>query len=217
MIDLATWTSVISAIAAVVAVYFSARATRAQRAAVVAQQEATAAARDAAKSADKAQRIQIRPALRINLDQQHGSNANGTPVTLTLTVRNVGHGTAVIERVKLFQYGNPGVEYTDTHGYEQKLLEQFDQAIFVPLAGLPLTGAAAGFSLPPLTDSTRALEVGATRDIFTLTIGTPAADRIVARFRAGLSAHVACRSLAGDEFSTDQQFADLREPGRVAG
>lgn len=214
MTDLATWiTGGISALAAAAAVYFAARADRAQRAAVMAQREATAAAREAAGSADKAQRIQIRPALRIDLDQQRGTNANGTPVILTLTVRNVGHGTAVIERVKLFQYGNPGVDYNDTYGFEQKLSEQFEQAIFLPLAGLPLTGAPAGLSLPALTDSTRALEAGATREIFTLSIGTPAASRIVARFHAGLTAHVIYRSLAGDEFSTHQQFADLRESG----
>lgn len=212
MTHLATWiTGGISAVAAAAAVWFAARADRAQRTAVMAQREATAAAREAAESADRAQRIQIRPALRIALDEQCGANPNGTPSILTLSVRNVGHGTAVIDRVKLFQFGNLSLDYNETYGFEQKLSEQFEAAIFVPLAGLPLSGAAAGLMLPPLRDSTRALEVGATRELFGLRIGTPAASRIVARFHAGLTAHVVYRSLAGDEFSTDQQFADLRE------
>lgn len=87
------------------------------------------------------------------MDQQGGANANGTPTVLTLSVRNVGHGTAVIERVQLFQYGNASVDYNDTYGFEQKLSEQFETAIFVPLAGLLLSGAAAGLALPALRDS----------------------------------------------------------------
>lgn len=211
MADLATWiTGGISAIAAVVAVYFAARADRAQRTAVVAQQEAAAAAREAAESADKAQRINIRPALHLQLSKQQGSSFFGTELAVELRVSNVGHGTAVIDCVKLFQYGNPGIEYHDTSGFEQKLREQFDEKIFVPLVGHRMEMAAAVLTLPALTDSTRALEAGATRTVFTLKFGM-AGPNIRTRFNEGLTAQVVYRSMAGDLFNTEQQFADLRE------
>jgi hypothetical protein len=38
--------------------------------------------------------------------------------------------------------------------------------------------------------------------------------RIVERVRERSSAQVVCRSLAGEEFNTEQQFADVREEHR---
>ena len=208
MTDLATW---IAAIAALASACFAWLAVRSQRAAVDAQEEATAAAREAAASADKAQRIQFRPALHVSFQQHRDPDVDGMPVTLALAVRNVGHGTAVIEGIRLFQYGNASMEYHDTRGAEQKLTEQFDGELFLRLAGVRLESTAE-LHLPPLTDIDRALETGATRTIFSLRItDTTRAARIVDRFREGLTAQVMYRSLAGDAFNTDQQFQDLRE------
>jgi hypothetical protein len=214
MTDLATWiTGGLAAVAAVASAYFAWRADRSQCAAVAAQKDATEAAKAAAESADKAQRIQIRPALHMILDARPAVDALNAPTLLSLIVRNVGHGTAVIERVKLFQYGNPSMEYHDTRGYEQRIFEQFDEEIFLRLAGDRLASGIAQLHLPQLTDIDRALETGASRTIFALRIDPPRAARIVQRFREGLTAQVIYRSLTGDEFNTDQQFADLREPG----
>lgn len=211
MTDLATWiTGGVSALAAVVAIYFAARADRAQRTAVIAQQEATQAAREAAESADKAQRIQVRPALRLQWTERPLLPANNAPIVLSLEVRNVGHGTATIERVRLLEYGNLRVEFHDTRGAEQRIVEQFDTEIFQRLEGVLMQAIPVQLRVPPLTEVDRALDVGAIRVLFELEIGAAHAARIIAKFRQHCSANVQFRSMAGEEFNTDQQFADLR-------
>lgn len=69
-------------------------------------------------------------------------------------------------------------------------------------------------SMPVLTDTDRGLEVGASRVLFDLKIPGAHARRIVERFRERSSAQVVYRSLAGEEFNTEQQFADVREVRR---
>jgi hypothetical protein len=218
MTDLATWiTGGVSALAAVVAVNFAARADRAQRTAVAAQREATQAAREAAEAADRVQRIQIRPALSLEWADRRVLPANNAPILLSRVVRNVGHGTAVIEHIKLFEHGNLRVEFHDTRGIEQKIVEQFDVELFQPLEGVLMHSIPVELYIPPLTDIDRALEVGATRALFELKIGAEHAPRISAKFREWSSAEVLYRSLSGEEFSTDQQFADVREGEQRSG
>lgn len=211
MNDVATWiTGGISAIAAVVSVYFATRADRSQRAAVTAQLEATEAANAAAVAADKVQRIQVRPALRFEWDEQRMVPANNSPVLLSHVVRNIGHGTAVIDRIKLFEWGNLRVDFHDTRGFEQKLVEQFDTDIFQRLEGVRMHSIPVELCIPPLTNIDRGLEVGATRTLFELKIPFEHASRIATKFREHSSAHVVYRSLTGDEFNTEQQFVDAQ-------
>lgn len=217
MTDMATWiTGGVSAAAALFSLYFARRADRAQGAAVTAQREANQAAREAAESAEKAQRIQVRPALRLEWDDRLELPATNAPVPLSLLVRNVGHGTAAIERIRLFEHGNLRVEFHDTRGIEQRLVEQCDVELFQVLVGVRMDAIPAELDITPLTDVDRALEVGASRALFVLKIPGAHARRIVERFRARSSAQVLYRSLAGEEFNTDQQFADLRDPERPA-
>ena len=204
----------ISAIAAVVSVYFATRADRSQRAAVTAQQDATEAAKTAAEAADKAQRIQVRPALRLEWDERRMVPANNSPILLSHVVRNVGHGTAVIDRIKLFEWGNLRVDFHDTRGLEQKLAEQFDTDIFQRLEGVLMQSIPVELHIPRLTNIDRALEVGATRTLFELKIPAEHAPRIVTKFREHSSAQVLYRSLTGDEFNTEQQFADVQNAER---
>lgn len=207
MTDLATWiTGGVSAIAAAVSVFFAFRADRAQNA-------AAAAAREAATSAEKAQRIQVRPALRFEWTQERELPPIHQ-VRLSLQIRNVGHGTAAIERIRLLEHGNPRVEFHDTRGIEQRLIEQFDAELFQVLEGVRIDAIPVTLRIPSLTDVDRALEVGASRALFVLKIPEAHAPRIVQRFRERSSAQVVYRSMAGEEFNTDQQFADLREPER---
>jgi hypothetical protein len=211
MTDLATWiTGGVSAGAAVVAVYFAARADRAQRTAVAAQREATQAAREAAASADKAQRIQVRPALSLEWTERRALPANNAPILLSHVVRNVGHGTAEISRIQLFEWGNLRVDFQDTRGLEQKLAEQFDTDIFQRLEGVRMQTIPVELCIPPLTNTNRALEVGATRALFELKIPAEHAPRIATKFREHSSAQVSYRSLTGDEFNTEQQFAEVK-------
>jgi hypothetical protein len=211
MTDLATWiTGGVSAIAAAVSVFFAFRADRAQSAAAVAQREATQAAREAAESAEKAQRIQVRPALRLEWAEERELPANNAPILLSRLVRNVGHGTASIERIRLLEHGNLRVEFHDTRGIEHRLIEQFDE-LFLVLEGVRMNVIPAELCIPPLTDIDRALEVGASRALFVLRIPAAHACRIAERFRERSSAQVLYRSMAGEEFDTDQQFANLRD------
>jgi hypothetical protein len=214
MTDLATWiTGGVSAAAAVFSLIFARRADRAQSAATVAQREATQAAREAAESAEKAQRIQVRPALRLEWDERPVLPANNAPILLSRAAHNIGHGTASIERIRLLEHGNLRVEFHDTRGIEQRLIEQFDE-LFQVLMGVRMGTIPVELSIPPLTDVDRGLEVGASRVLFELRIPGAHARRIVERFRERSSAQVVYRSLAGEEFNTEQQFADVREERR---
>jgi hypothetical protein len=211
MTDVATWvTGGIAALAAAVSVIFAWRADRSQRAAAAAQGEATKAARHAAEAADRAQRIQVRPTLRLEWDQRPAEDADNVPIVLSLLARNVGHGTAVIERVRLFEYGNLRVEFQDTRGLKLQIAEQFDLEIFQRLEGVRLESIPARLEIPALTEADRALEVGATRALFALIVDPAHAARICGKFRHHTTAQVSYRSLAGEEFETDQQFSDVR-------
>jgi hypothetical protein len=204
MTDMATWvTGGIAALAAIASAYFAWRAERSQRA-------ATTAAEKAADSADKAQRIQVRPALRFEWDERPEEDAYNVPIVLSYLVRNVGHGTAVIDRVRLFEHGNLRVEFHDTRGLEQKIADQFDSDIFQRIEGVRLEAIPARLNLPALTDNDRALAVGTTRVLFALKIDPAHAARISSRFRARVSAQARYQSLTGDVFDTDQQFSDVR-------
>jgi len=156
--DLAIWvTGGVAALAAVASSYFAWRAERSQVAAAAAQQEAAKAAQEAAGSADRAQRTQVRPTLRFEWDQGAAEDAYNVPIVLTYRVRNVGHGTAVLECVRLLEYGNLRMEFRDTRGFEQKLAEQFDVDIFQRLIGVRLDSVPARLNLPALTEGDRAL------------------------------------------------------------
>lgn len=214
MTDLATWmTGGVSAIAAVFSLLFARRADRAQNAATAAQREATQAAREAAESAEKAQHIQVRPALRLEWGERPVLPGNNVPIVLSHVAHNIGHGTALIERIRLLEHGNLRVEFHDTRGIEQRLIDQFDE-LFQVLMGVRMGTIPVELSIPPLTDIDRGLEVGARRVLFELRIPGDHVRRIVARFRERSSAQVVYRSLAGEEFNTEQQFADVRKEHR---
>ena len=211
MTDLATWiTGGAAAVAAIASAIFAWLANQSQQAAMAAQQRATEAAGQAAEAADRAQRIQVRPALRIDWDQRAAEDVFNVPILLTLYVRNVGHGTAIIERVMLFERGNPRLDFGDTRNIEQELAEQLDVEIFQRLEGVPIAAIPGGLRISPLTDNDRALEVGVTRELFVLSIAPAHAARISNNFRNHVLAIVRYRSLTGEVFDTDRQFADVR-------
>lgn len=135
------------------------------------------------------------------------------PILLSRVAHNIGHGTASIEQIRLLEHGNLRVEFHDTRGMEQRLIEQFDE-LFQVLMGVRMGTIPVELSIPPLTDVDRGLEVGASRVLFELRIPGAHARRIVERFRERSSAQVVYRSLAGEEFNTEQQFADVREEHR---
>ena len=123
---------------------------------------ATQAAREAAESAEKAQRVQVRPALRLEWDERPLLPANKAPILLSRVAHHIGHGhgTASIEHIRLLEHGNLRVELHDTRGMEQRLIEQFDQ-LFQVLMGVRMDTIPVELSIPPLTDVDRGLGVGA--------------------------------------------------------
>lgn len=121
-------------------------------------------------------------------------------------------GQPRLSALGLLEHGNPRVEFHDTRGVEQRLIEQFDAELFQVLEGVRMDAIPVTLRIPSLTDVDRALEVGASRALFVLKIPEAHAPRIVQRFRERSSAQVVYRSMTGEEFNTDQQFADLREP-----
>lgn len=195
----------LSVLATFISAYFAWRAVQAQR-------EAASAAKQAAASAERIQRIQFRPAIVFEWDQEPELPGVNAAQVLRLNIRNVGHATAVLERIRLFEYGNLRLDYTETHGTGQRQLEDFDVEFFQTLAGARLAVYPASASMLELNDQQRAMEVGAVRALFAIKIPAAHADRVIGRFREGATARVSYRSLAGEEYDTEEQFADLRRP-----
>jgi hypothetical protein len=172
---------------------------------------ALASAMDAAR---RAQALAARPALRFAWEVRgRVPDVGHSPVVFAACVTNVGHGTAVIERVRILTHGSVRLEYSSAEGEGlERLKEDFDREVFRNLAGTALSTLAAHLTLAPLTDSTRALEVGGKLDIFRVQLYAHQAEL----FEQGLQAagvHLSYRSLSGARFESAEQFEDLRREG----
>jgi hypothetical protein len=209
--DLATWITVgVAAAAAVTWGYFSWRAQRARREAVVLERRTGGSARKSAESVDKAQRVRCGPALHVEWDQRATEGVGVAPVLLACRVRNTGDDTALIEGVRVLERGNLRLEFRDTRGNKEKILKQFDVGIWQCLLGVRLESTSARLTIPDLTDNDRALKVGATRTLLVLTIERTHALRICEKIRAHVDVQLIYRSTAAIGFDTEHRVADLR-------
>ena len=161
------------------------------------------------ESARFAQELAFRPALRFSWEVRgHVPDVGHSPVVFAATVTNVGHGTAIIERVRILTQGAVRLEYSQAEGEGlERLAEDFDREVFQRLAGTDMQTLAAQLTLAPLTDSTRALEVGGRLDLFSVQLYAHQAELL----QAGLpraTVHLTYRSLAGTRFEAAEQFAD---------
>jgi len=194
---------------------------RLQKEAIEAASQAAASQHAAAEtlritleSARFAQELAFRPALRVAWEVRgHVPDVGHSPVVFAATVTNVGHGTAVIERVRLFLQGVARLEYSKAEGEElERLKEEFDREVFQVLAGARMEDLAAQFTLAPLTDSTRALEVGGRLDLLRVQLYAHQAE-LLERSLAAAGVHVSYRSLAGTRFEAPEQFTQPRPRG----
>jgi hypothetical protein len=125
------------------------------------QKDAAEAARATVESAERAQRTTSRPIIRLSLEWHRVLAANNSPIDFVIRVKNVGHGTAVVEQVQIFTWGNLNVSYARTDvGHHPSLEEQFDSDVFLRLLGMRMSALPATLEISPLTEATRAIDVG---------------------------------------------------------
>jgi hypothetical protein len=221
-VELLATVQVLSLIAAVALLAHGLRvwreSARLQKEAIEAASRAAASQHAAAEtlritleSARFAQELAFRPALKFSWEVRgHIPDVGHSPVVFAATVTNVGHGTAVIERVRILTQGVARLEYSNAEGEElARLAEEFDREVFQRLAGTRLETLAAQLTLAPLTDSARALEVGGRLDIFRLQLYAHQAELLEPNLAAA-TVHLSYRSLAGARFETAEQFAQSR-------
>jgi hypothetical protein len=176
------------------------------------QHEAAEALHAAMDSARRAQELASRPVLRFSWEVRgRVPDVGHSPVVFAAAVTNVGHGTAVIERVRILTQGVLRIEYSSAEGEElERLKEHFDREVFQRIAGTQMETLSAHLTLAQLTDSTRALEVGGRLDIFRLQLYAHQAELLEHGLESA-AVHVSYRSLAGARFEAADQFADLKD------
>lgn len=178
------------------------------------ERETAAALAAAMDSARRVQELAARPVLRLAWDVRgRVPDVGHSPVVFAASVTNVGHGTAVLERVRMLTHGAVRIEYSSAEGDElERLKEEFDREVFRSITGTGLATLEAHLTLAQLTDGTRALEVGGKLDILRVQLYAHQAELLEHGLEA-LSIQLAYRSLAGARFESAEQFADLREHG----
>ncbi len=176
------------------------------------QHETAEALRAAMDSARRAQELAGRPALRLAWEVRgRVPDVGHSPVVFAATVTNVGHGTAVIESVRMLTHGVVRLEYSRAEAEElERLKEQFDREVFRSIAGTGLATLEAHLTLAGLSDGTRALEVGGKLDLLRVQLYAHQSELLEHGLEAA-SVEVSYRSLTGARFETAQQFADLRD------
>jgi len=173
-------------------------------------ERAAEASRAALQAAQRMQELASRPALKLFVDiRGHVPDVSNAPVIFCACAANVGHGTAVIERVRVSYGGAVRVEYTGTGGDVGRLQEQFDREVFQRITGVGLEALSAQLTYAVLTDSTRALEVGGRLELFSVQLFAHNAHILERGFRE-LGVGIGYRSLSGAWFETAEQFAGLR-------
>jgi hypothetical protein len=175
------------------------------------QHDAAEALHAAMDSARRAQELASRPVLRFSWEVRGRVDVGHSPVVFAAAVANVGHGTAVIERVQILTQGVLRMEYSSCESEElERLKAEFDREVFQRIAGARMETLSAHLTLAPLTDSTRALEVGGRLDIFRLQLYAHQAELLENGLEAA-AVHVSYRSLTGARFEAAEQFADLKD------
>ncbi len=176
------------------------------------QHDAAEALHAAMESARRSQELAARPVLRFSWDVRgRVPDVGHSPVVFAATVTNVGHGTAVIERVRILTQGVLRLTYSSTEGDGlEHLNDEFDREVFQRIAGTRMETLSAHLTLAPLTDSTRALEVGGRLDIFRMQLYAHQAE-LLERGLESAAVHVSYRSLGGARFEASEQFADLKD------
>jgi hypothetical protein len=165
---------------------------------------ALASATAAVEAATRIQRLAARPVLKIGLDVQGLSDLGRTPVVFALRARNVGHGTAVIEQVRLLIRGEPVLTYgPDT----ADLPARIDREVFLRAVGASVQSLSGKLHVMALRDDARALEAAGSLDLLRVQVFAHNAET-VEQGLAMLSAEVGYRDLDGRRYTSADQFKE---------
>ena len=161
-------------------------------------------------AAARVQRLAARPVLKIGL-KVHGlsSDVGRTPVVFALRLQNVGHGTAVIDQVRLAVRGTPVLTYGS--GPAQTAAElggRIETEVFQRAVGSSLRALSGKLTVTALTDEARALEASGGLDLLRVEVFAHNADAVEQGLEA-LSAEVSYRDLDGGHYTSAEQFRSL--------
>jgi hypothetical protein len=162
-------------------------------------------ARAAIEAAARVQRLAARPVLKVGLAVQGLSDVGRTPVIFALRVQNVGHGTAVLEEVRLRVRGQPALTYgvgTD------ELAGRLDAQVFQIAVGASVESLSGKLQVLALTDEVRALEAAGSLDLLRVQVFAHNAEA-VEQGLATVSAEVSYRDLDGGRYTSSEQFRSL--------
>jgi hypothetical protein len=174
------------------------------------QAQSIQSARAAVEAAARVQRLAARPALKIGLTVQGlSSDVGRTPVVFALRLQNVGHGTAVIERVELLIRGAPALTYgsgaAETH---EDLGRRIERDVFQRAVGSSLQGLSGKLTVTALAEEARALEAAGCLDLLRVEVFAHNADAVEQGLET-LSAVVSYRDLDGGHYTSAEQFRSL--------
>ncbi len=169
------------------------------------QAESIQSARAAVEAAARVQRLAARPVLKVGLSVDGLADVGRTPVVFALRIQNVGHGTAVLEEVRLRVRGEPALSYgpgaNDLEG-------RFDAQVFRRAVGASVQSLSGQLRMVALTDDARALEAAGALDLLRVQVFAHNADA-VEQGLATLSAEISYRDLDGGRYLSTEQFRSL--------
>jgi hypothetical protein len=180
------------------------------------QAQSVQSAQAVVEAAARVQRLATRPALKIGLAVQGPVGDLGrTPVFFALRLRNVGHGTAVIDEVRLLVRGEAALTYgselaagADRAAGIEELSRRIESQVFQPAVGSSLQSLSGRLTVLPLAEEARALEAAGSVDLFQVQVFAHNAE-MVEQGLATLSAEVSYRDLDGGHYTSAEQFRSL--------
>lgn len=179
--------------------------------------QAIRSAAAAVEAAARVQRLAARPVLKVGLDVHGLTDVGRTPVVFSLRVTNVGHGTAVIEQVRLLVRGEVALTYGSGQsaigvaGVAERgasLARQVETDVFERAVGASVQALSGKLALLPLTDEVRALEAGGCLDLLRVQVYAHNADAVEQGLET-LSAEIRYRDLDGGLYTSTDQFRPL--------
>jgi hypothetical protein len=156
-------------------------------------------------AAARVQRLAARPVLKVGLAVQGLSDVGRTPVVFALRVRNVGHGTAVIDEVRLRVRGESVLTYDSG---AQDLAGRIDAEVFQRAVGASVQSLSGKLEVPTLTDAVRAVEAAGSLDLLRVQVFAHNAETVEQGLET-VDAEVVYRDLDGGQFVSTDQFRSL--------
>ena len=166
------------------------------------QAESIQAARATVAAAARVQQLAARPVLKVGLAVLGSGDVGRTPVVFALRVQNVGHGTAVIDVVRLRVRGERALTYGTG---ANELDERVDSDVFQRAVGTSVRSLSGRLHVTALTDDARALEAAGSLDLLRVQVFAHNAEA-VEQGLAQLSAEIDYRDLDGGRYTSTDQF-----------